>query len=322
MAEKPNLLNIDLTEVKWHHSEPRLDVTTGAPQKLYRHLLDAIQTRGYHVIQGKEPGITGTAIEKTGTTHGEILAEKMVKTISSPLYQVGIIFTTIIILYGLYVGVFTYFLTGILGGKSLVTLNSKNIIIGIVIIIIGVITGSITETFFKTKFESHLLYTTLKGEVYYSALGENVSEGQLSADSRRASMISDLRLGINLTTIFSSNQSSNDPNGQIQASRRVLQYIYTDEAEEDFKGILTDINTNILPKLMLKKQEEAIAKPSAGVSLKELNDKLDQINEIFDKLDESLAHGEINEAKYKELTEKYRVEADSLKNQIAKKKFM
>lgn len=318
MAEKPNLLNINLTEVKWHHSEPRLDVTTGAPQKLYRHLLDAIQTRGYHVIQGKEPGITGTAIEKTGTTHGEILAEKMVKTISSPLYHVGSIFATIIILYGFYVLVFT----GILGGKSLVTLNSKNIIMGTVILIIGCITAGITETFFKTKFESHLLYTTLKGEVYYSALGENVSEGQLSADSRRASMISDLRLGINLTTIFSSNQSSNDPNGLIQASRRVLQYIYTDEAEEDFKGILTDINTNILPKLMLKKQEEAIAKPSAGVSLKELNDKLDHINEIFDKLDESLVHGEINEAKYKELTEKYRAETDSLKNQIAKKKFM
>lgn len=317
MAEKPNLLNINLTEVKWHHSEPRLDVTTGAPQKLYRHLLDAIQTRGYHVIQGKEPGITGTAIEKTGTTHGEILAEKMVKTISSPWYQVGIIFTIIIILYGLYVGFFTYFLTGIFGGgKSLVTLNNKNIIMGIVIIIIGVITGSITETFFKTKFESHLLYTTLKGEVYYSALGENVSEGQLSADSRRASIISDLRLGINLTTIFSRNYPTNPP------GRWVLQYIYTEKAEEDFKGILTDINTNILPKLMLKKQEEAIAKPSAGVSLKELNDKLDHINEIFDKLDESLAHGEINEAKYKELTEKYRVETDSLKNQIAKKKFM
>ncbi|MFZ2412502.1 MAG: hypothetical protein WAW23_13090, partial [Candidatus Methanoperedens sp.] len=71
-----------------------------------------------------------------------------------------------------------------------------------------------------------------------------------------------------------------------------------------------------------QKHEEAIAKPSVGVSLKELNDRLNQINALFDKLDESLVHGEITEAKYKELTEKYRAEVDSLKDQIAEKKFM
>ncbi len=68
--------------------------------------------------------------------------------------------------------------------------------------------------------------------------------------------------------------------------------------------------------------EGAIAKPSASVSLKELKDGLAKINELFDKLDESLAHGEITEDKYKELTEEYRVEADNLKNQIAEKKFV
>jgi len=316
MAEKPFSLNIDLTQVKWQHSEPRLDVTTGAPQKLYRYLLDAIQTRGYHVIQGKEPDITGTAFEKTGTTHGEILAEKMVKTMSSPWYLVGTYFGVIIILYGLYILFFTGGLVTSFTGSLVI--SDENIIMGIVILIVGSIIAGVTETFFKTKFESRLLYTTLKGEVYYSTLGENVSGGQLNTESRRASMISDLRLGINLTTIFSRNYPSNVPGG----IRWVLQYIYTEGAEEDFNGILTDINTSILPKLMLKKQEEAVAKPSAGASLKELNDRLDQINEIFNKLDESLAQGEINEAKYKELTEKYRAEADSLKDQIAKKKFM
>jgi len=71
-----------------------------------------------------------------------------------------------------------------------------------------------------------------------------------------------------------------------------------------------------------QKQEEAVAKPSAGDSLKELNDRLNKITALCDKLDESLAQGEITEAKYKELTEKYRAEADSLKDQIAEKKFM
>lgn len=68
--------------------------------------------------------------------------------------------------------------------------------------------------------------------------------------------------------------------------------------------------------------EPVIAKPSASVSLQELKDELAKINVLHDELDETLAHGEITEAKYKELVEKYRVEADNLKNQIAEKKFI
>lgn len=70
------------------------------------------------------------------------------------------------------------------------------------------------------------------------------------------------------------------------------------------------------------KPKEVIAKPSASVSLQELKDELAKINKLCDELDETLAHGEITEAKYKELTEKYKAEADSVKNQIAKKKFV
>ncbi len=68
--------------------------------------------------------------------------------------------------------------------------------------------------------------------------------------------------------------------------------------------------------------ETVIVKPSTTVSLQELKDELAKINEVRDELDETLAQGEITEAKYKELVEKYRVEADNLKNQIADKKFM
>ncbi len=90
-----------------------------------------------------------------------------------------------------------------------------------------------------------------------------------------------------------------------------------------FIVVIYYLNTKrVPPPADTQKQEEAVAKPSMGVSLKELNDRLDQITALFDKLDESLAQGEITEAKYKELTEKYRAEADSLKDQIAEKKFM
>ncbi len=56
--------------------------------------------------------------------------------------------------------------------------------------------------------------------------------------------------------------------------------------------------------------------------LKELKDRLGKINQLLDKLDERLVQGELSEAKYKELSEKYRTEADSLKNQITEKELL
>ncbi len=56
--------------------------------------------------------------------------------------------------------------------------------------------------------------------------------------------------------------------------------------------------------------------------LKELKERCSKINALLDKLDERLVQGELSEAKYKELTGKYRAEADSLKNQIAEKELL
>jgi len=70
-----------------------------------------------------------------------------------------------------------------------------------------------------------------------------------------------------------------------------------------------------------KKPQEARAEPSAN-ELKELKEKLSKTNQLLDKLDERLAQGELTEAKYKELSEKYRAEADKLKNLIAEKELL
>lgn len=63
-------------------------------------------------------------------------------------------------------------------------------------------------------------------------------------------------------------------------------------------------------------------KPEAIDDLKKLKEKLGKINELLEKLDERVAQGEITEDKYKELCEKYRDEADSLKNMITEKELM
>ncbi len=64
---------------------------------------------------------------------------------------------------------------------------------------------------------------------------------------------------------------------------------------------------------------ERIDRSMKDIPVEELKEKLGKTNELLDKLDEMLAVGEITEAKYKELKEKYRVETDSLKNQMAEK---
>ena len=51
-------------------------------------------------------------------------------------------------------------------------------------------------------FESNVVVARLKGEVYSSALGTDVSGGPMGAESRRASLTSDLRLELELTTIL------------------------------------------------------------------------------------------------------------------------
>jgi hypothetical protein len=70
-----------------------------------------------------------------------------------------------------------------------------------------------------------------------------------------------------------------------------------------------------------KKPQEATAELSAN-ELKDLKEKLRKTNQLLDKLDERLAQGELTEAKYKELSEKYRAEADSLKNLVAEKELL
>lgn len=56
--------------------------------------------------------------------------------------------------------------------------------------------------------------------------------------------------------------------------------------------------------------------------LKDIKERLTRTHLLFDKLDEKLAIGEISELQYMQLTEKYKVEAENLKNQITEKELL
>ena len=60
----------------------------------------------------------------------------------------------------------------------------------------------------------------------------------------------------------------------------------------------------------------------SGSEIKELKEKLRKTNQLLEKLDEKLVQGEITEAKYKELSDKYRDDANSMKNLIAEKELL
>ncbi len=61
---------------------------------------------------------------------------------------------------------------------------------------------------------------------------------------------------------------------------------------------------------------------SETYEIKGQKERLSKINELLDRLDEKLAQGEITEAKYRELSERYKAEADGLKNLITEKELM
>ncbi|MCZ7398432.1 MAG: type IV pilin N-terminal domain-containing protein [Candidatus Methanoperedens sp.] len=56
--------------------------------------------------------------------------------------------------------------------------------------------------------------------------------------------------------------------------------------------------------------------------IKKQKERLSKINELLEKLDEKFVQGEITEAKYSELSGRYKAEADGLKNLITEKELM
>lgn len=69
-------------------------------------------------------------------------------------------------------------------------------------------------------------------------------------------------------------------------------------------------------------KQSALEEQREKAAMKGQKDKLGRINALLEKLDEKLAQGEITEARYTELCEKYRDEAESLKNQVTEQELM
>ncbi len=56
--------------------------------------------------------------------------------------------------------------------------------------------------------------------------------------------------------------------------------------------------------------------------IKSHKDKIEKINSLLDKLDERLACGELTEARYKEISDRYKAEAEKLKDHLTEQELM
>jgi len=85
------LITSDLNNYPWQEGDCE-DITTAAPQKLWRTVHDVLAYKGYIcILRESEPTIKGMAIGDTGTSSGEVLAESSIKKVENPLKILGII---------------------------------------------------------------------------------------------------------------------------------------------------------------------------------------------------------------------------------------
>jgi len=239
MSPTPRRLRFRPSSVRWPLTYS-VELTSGAPQKLFRYLLDSLQRFGLVPIERVEPRIVGQAIGDTGTAEGYVLGEKDLQKVLGP-YVVATIAGVILILTGILV----------LPWAELVALDFlRNIglmemllrmIPSIVLLVVG------AALIRLHAFQSELVYVVLKGEVYRSGLAAGTRMPSEIANTQRLSIISELRLSVYGSDIRSKNVGNRRRIESSHASPRI---------NADFQIILNDLSSSILPKVILQKTWE------------------------------------------------------------------
>lgn len=237
MVEHPKqLLTQGLHPNIWLKND-REDLTTSAPQKLWRYIIDALQDRGFiNILINQEPTITGMAIGDTGTTQGRLLAENYPQKAENPLKILGII----LIVIGALMTVIGLLL---LIQSFQISFSLDNMLLPLIILIIGIVLIAIGKALLKDKFLSNVIDISLKGEVYGSDAKLSGLGASGAAATGRRSIVSDIRLVTMATCIISRNEGD--------GYRHIMQSKSSSKLDSDFNGIIQYIHNNIRPTLEL-----------------------------------------------------------------------
>ena len=228
LSPGPKPLRVSPVAIRWQLTNSQ-DITTGAPQKLFRHLHDAIGEFGYRVVETHEPQIVGQAIGDTGTAEGDVLAESnVVEFGNSALRLVGLCLLVIGI------GITLWALTAGLSALGA-------LVFGLVFVFVGAVLARLHA------FRSDVVYVHLKGEAYRSGLTAGTRMSTEIADTQRLSVISELRLSVYGATIESKNT------GETRVFMRTLS---SPNLGGEFQLLVDNVTTNVLPKVLLQKSWE------------------------------------------------------------------
>lgn len=236
---RPKHIRIDHQRLRWYRVRS-IDVVTGAPQKLFRHLQDGLRSVGYHQIGAHPPIIRGQAISDTGTTSAGITAERGPWDIKSPWVAVrigGAVLLAIGLLLILLAVIASFRLS-----EPLEFLNDPERLLwfatGVIMAVIGAAMAGIH------RFRSNLMWINIQGEVYRSALSSGTDLATRSATSNRLSIISELRVAVMACSAITKNSGK---------GREILKTEDTRDLAYQFDMLMRMISTKILPKIVLQK---------------------------------------------------------------------
>lgn len=227
MSPAPRSLHVNPGEVEWQERYP-LDITTGAPQKLFRHLVDAVHVLGLAVIDPDEPQIVAQAIGDTGTVEGSLLCESHLVETGNPIIRlVGLALSLLgigLLLWSLQAGLSLGLLT-----------------LGIIFLFIGVYLMRLHA------FRSNLVFIHLKGEAYRSGLNAGTRMPTEIADTQRLSVISELRVSFYGAAVETRNT------GDVRSYSKSLS---SPPVRGLFQMLIDNVATSVLPKVQLQKSWE------------------------------------------------------------------
>lgn len=239
---RPNPIKFKPYRLHWRRNQ-FIDVVTGAPQKLFRHLRDGLRSVGYREIRTVSPHIAGQAITDTGTTKGMIIGEKDPIDIQSPWLAIRVGGAVLLIL-GL-VMLLWVIMSSWDNGSPLAFIGDQDLllwfIVGVVLIVVG---GAMVRLH---RYRSNLIWIDVQGEVYRSALSLGTDLQARSASSNRLSIISELRLAVKGCSVVSKNSGKR---------REILKMEGSSDLAWEFDNLMHNIRSDILPKVVLQKSRD------------------------------------------------------------------
>jgi len=234
------------------------DIVSGAPQRLFRYLKDALRTLGCRTAGDREPVIEGQSIRDTGSTRGWALAERN-------LMEVGGIYP---ILRGAGVALIVASLAVVPG--FLLPFLALDVAGGVLYAIaFAFLLGGGIFLVRMHMFQSEIFYVRVRGEVYRSSLRVGTRLPTQVSDSERVSLVSELRVSLYSAGVRTRNVAvAQRPAGQGKAYLRVVEAVSpSPSARAGLRQLVQEFQKDILPRVVLQKSQELEAKEPGAAPL-------------------------------------------------------